>query len=178
MRRDPRELFVNPADYGLPTREELVAYRIWDNHFHGFAAANPIEQYEKNSFFVERMGIERSIAQEVGGTLKKPFAPYPYDAEILKILERDKDRLSGRTPIDPGYPDESCAKIEKWIRDGPCIGIKYLGSDKKGIGSSITIVSKKQPNLTYRRSVRPLINILQILLVCEAQDGSMECLLP
>ena len=90
---NPREFFINPADYGLPTRDELVAYRIWDNHFHGFASANPIEQYERNNFFVERMGIERSIAQEVGGTLEEPFAPYPYDAEILKILERDKDRL-------------------------------------------------------------------------------------
>src|SRR6266498_50414 len=116
---NPREFFINPADYGLPTRDELVAYRIWDNHFHGFAARNPIEQYERNNFFVERMGIERSIAQEVGGTLEEPFAPYQYDSEILKILERDKDRLSGRTPIDPGFSDESCAKIEKWSRHGP-----------------------------------------------------------
>src|SRR5882672_4488018 len=73
---NPREFFINPADYGLPTRDELVAYRIWDNHFHGFAAKNPIEQYEQNNFFVERMGIERSLAQEIGGTLEEPFAPY------------------------------------------------------------------------------------------------------
>lgn len=132
----PREFFINPAEYGLPTREELVGYRIWDNHFHGFAAKNPIEQYERNNFFVERMGIEHSIAQEVGGTLEEPFAAYAYDAEILKILERDKDRLSGRTPIDPAFPDESCAKIEKWIRNGPCIGIKYPGTGKKAITCS------------------------------------------
>jgi len=47
----PREFFINPADYGLPTRDELVAYRIWDNHFHGFAAWNLIEQYERNKLF-------------------------------------------------------------------------------------------------------------------------------
>ena len=82
------------------------------------------------------MGIERSISQEIGGTLEEPFAPYKYDAEILKILERDKDRLSGRTPIDPGFPDESCAKIEKWIRHGPCIGIKYPGTGKKAVTCS------------------------------------------
>jgi len=71
---NPREFFINPADYGLPTRDDLVAYRIWDNHFHGFAAKNPIEQYERNKLlFVERMGIERSIAQEVGGTLEEPL---------------------------------------------------------------------------------------------------------
>ena len=102
----------------------------------GFASNNPSEQYERNNFFVERMGIERSIAQEVGGTLDEPFAPYPHDAEILKILERDKDRLSGRTPIDPGFPEESCAKIEKWIRNGPCIGIKYPGTGKRGVTCS------------------------------------------
>jgi uncharacterized protein len=128
-----QEFFIQAADYGLPTREELVAYRIWDNHFHGFASTQPVEQYERNNFYVERMGIERSIAQEVGGTLEEPFAPYPHDTAILAILERDKDRLSGRTPIDPGFPDESCAKIEKWIRRGPCIAIKYLGSKKDGI---------------------------------------------
>ena len=59
---NPREFFIDPAAYGLPTRDELVAYRIWDNHFHGFAAKDPIEQYERTNFFVERMGIERSIA--------------------------------------------------------------------------------------------------------------------
>lgn len=131
-----REFFINPSDYGLPTRDELIAYRIWDNHFHGFAAPDPILQYERNNFFVERMGIERSIAQEIGGTLEKPFDPYPFDADILKILKRDKDRLSGRTPIDPGFPEESCVKIEKWIRNGPCIGIKYLGSTIPGVTCS------------------------------------------
>jgi len=110
---NPREFFINPADYGLPTRDDLVAYRIWDNHFHGFAAKNPIEQYERNNFFRRTHGIERSIAQEVGGTLEEPFARI-HTTRNPEILERDKDRLSGRTPIDPGYPDESCAKIEKW----------------------------------------------------------------
>jgi predicted TIM-barrel fold metal-dependent hydrolase len=132
----PRDFSINPAEYGLPTRDELVSYRIWDNHFHGFLAKNPIEQYEQNKFFVERMGIERSISQDIGGTLEKPFDPYPYDAEILRILVRDKDRLSGRTPIDPGFPDESCAKIVKWIRDGPCIGIKYPGTGAKPVTCS------------------------------------------
>jgi len=131
-----REFFIHPADYGLPTREDLVAYRIWDNHFHGFMAQNPIEQYERNSFFVERMGIERSISQDVGGTLDNPLDPYKYDADILRILERDKDRLSARTPIDPAYPEKSCTKIEKWIRDGPCIGIKYPGGLKNSVRCS------------------------------------------
>ncbi|MGZ8939796.1 MAG: amidohydrolase family protein [Limisphaerales bacterium] len=133
---NPREFAIDPADYGLPTRDELVGYRIWDNHFHGFLGPNPIEQYERNQFFVDRMGIEHSISQEIGGTLEKPFDPYSFDAEILKIMERDKGRLSGRTPIDPAFPEESCAKIEKWIRHGPCIGIKYPGTGAKAVTCS------------------------------------------
>jgi hypothetical protein len=131
----PREFFLNAADYGLPTRDELVAYRIWDTHFHGFnvnGRADPVAQYKANNFYVERMGIERSISLEIGGTLATPCTPSPYDDAIRAILEQDKDRLSGISPIDPGLPDESCAKIEKWIRHGPCIGIKYVGGNQSG----------------------------------------------
>src|SRR6266702_2777165 len=173
---NPREFFINPADYGLPTRDELVGYRIWDNHFHGFAAKNPIEQYERNNFFVERMGIERSIAQEIGGTLEEPFAPYQYDAEILRILKRDKDRLSGRTPIDPGFPDESCAKIEKWIRDGPCIGIKYPGTGKKAVTCSHP---NNDPIMRLAaelgvRAVRPFKNVLLEFAGSDPHSGMVE----
>ena len=32
---DPRQFALNPAHYGLPTRDDLVAMRIWDIHYHG-----------------------------------------------------------------------------------------------------------------------------------------------
>jgi predicted TIM-barrel fold metal-dependent hydrolase len=134
----PREFYLNPADYGLPTRDELVDLRIWDSHFHGFygAASDPVAQYRANNFYVERMGIERSISLEIGGTLANPLTPAPFDDALRAILESDRDRLSGVTPIDPGFPDESCAKMEKWIRNGPCIGIKYVGGNKTGVACS------------------------------------------
>ena len=134
---NPREFFINASDYGLPTRDELVAYRIWDTHFHGFLRArDPVAQFRQNNFYVERMGIERSISLEVGGTLEDPLKPAPHDAEVRSILEKEHDRFSGLTPIEPGFPDESCAKMEAWIRNGPCIGIKYVGGNKSGITCS------------------------------------------
>ena len=134
----PREFHLNPADYGLPTRDELVDLRIWDSHFHGFygAASDPVAQYRANNFYLERMGIERSISLEIGGTLANPLTPAPFDDALRALLESDQDRLSGVTPIDPGFPDESCAKMEKWIRNGPCIGIKYVGGNKTGVACS------------------------------------------
>ena len=133
----PREFRINPADYGLPTRDDFVAYRIWDSHFHGFnAAADPIAQFRANNFYVERMGIERSISLEAGGTIRDPLKPAPHDAALRAILEKEGDRVSGITPIDPGFPDESCAKMETWIRRGPCIGIKYGGGNERAITCS------------------------------------------
>lgn len=133
----PRDFFIRPADYGLPTREELAAYRIWDSHFHGFnATRSPVAQFRANNFYVERMGIERSISLEIGGTLRDPIAPAAHDDEVRRILETEKSWLSGITPIDPGFPDESCAKMEKWIRHGPCIGIKYVGGNERGLPCS------------------------------------------
>lgn len=132
-----REFFISAADYGVPARDELVALRIWDSHFHGFnSTSNRIAQFRANQFYVERMGIERSISLEIGGTLRDPLAPSPEDGEIRALLEASPDRLSGITPIDPGFPDESCAKMERWIRHGPCIGIKYVGGNKRGIPCS------------------------------------------
>jgi uncharacterized protein len=134
---NPREFHLDPARYGLPTRDQLRAFRIWDSHFHGFLSAqNPIAQFRANNFFVERMGIERSISLEIGGTLRDPLTPAPHDDEIRAILEQERSWLSGITPIDPGFPDESCAKMEKWIRHGPCIGIKYVGGNKLGVTCS------------------------------------------
>lgn len=130
----PREFHLNPADYGLPTREQFVALRIWDTHFHGFnGQGDVIAQYRFNQFYVERMGIERSISLEIGGTIGNPLAPARHDDAVRAILEAEQDRVSGITPIDPGFPDESCAKMEKWIKRGPCIGIKYGGGNTRGI---------------------------------------------
>ena len=34
------EFALNPADYGIPTREELRKLRIWDMHYHGLWEGN------------------------------------------------------------------------------------------------------------------------------------------
>lgn len=122
--------------YGIPDRQQLMDYRIWDTHYHGFLNdRNPIHQHDEMMFFVDRMGIERIVSIDIGGTLKDPLTPKPHDQVQWEILENNKDRISGIIPIDPGFPDESCDKMEKWIRNGPCIGIKYVGGNKLGITS-------------------------------------------
>ena len=129
------EFALDPAAYGLPTRDELVKLRIWDMHYHGFMSGG-IRAHEENLFYVERMGIERMLALDIAGSPADPLgAATSADKkrEIREYLEKHADRVSGLIPVDPSQPAESCRKIEEWVANGPCIGIKYYGGNPGGV---------------------------------------------
>lgn len=127
----PNRFVLNLADYGLPTREQLQSLRIWDLHYHGMFEIEPNDpvgrDHQEMLFYIERFGIERCIALDIGGRRKSPLTPNPAEATQLKILQEQKDRISGIVVIDPSDPDRSVAQMKKWIQDGPCVGIKYRG---------------------------------------------------
>jgi predicted TIM-barrel fold metal-dependent hydrolase len=130
-----REFALDPAAYGLPTRDDLVKLRIWDMHYHGFMNGG-IRSHEENLFYVERMGIERMLSLDIAGSGTDPLGttiPAEKQREIREYLEKHSDRVSGLVPIDPSQPVESCRRIEDWIRNGPCIGIKYYGGNPGGV---------------------------------------------
>lgn len=137
------EFTLNPADYGLPTRDELRAMRIWDTHYHGlllngddsdpgtsrmYAEHDYSSTHKKMLVFANRMGIERMVALDVGGvrTSASDMEVVPERDDFLRqLLDTERDHLSGIIRIDPRVPEKSCEKMERWIRNGPCIGIKY-----------------------------------------------------
>jgi len=130
----PRDFVLNAAAYGLPTRDELVKYRIWDIHYHGFMGG--IRAHEENMFYVERMGIERCLSLDIVGSGRDPLGTSwspERKREMREYLEKNSNRVSGLCPIDPSHPDESCKKMEEWVRNGPCVGIKYYGGNPGGI---------------------------------------------
>ncbi|MDO8540509.1 MAG: amidohydrolase family protein [Opitutaceae bacterium] len=130
----PQEFALNPADFGLPTREQLRAFRIWDLHYHGFYPnVENIQQHEQMRFYIERMGVERSLAIDIGGSKADLLATSPNEDIQRRILLEQKDRLSGMVRVDPTEPDRSCQQMEKWIRNGPCVGIKFYGGNKGGV---------------------------------------------
>jgi predicted TIM-barrel fold metal-dependent hydrolase len=132
---NPRHFALDPAAYGLPTRDDLVKLRIWDIHYHGFLNGG-MRQHQENLFYVERMGIERMLSLDIAGSPTDPLGTMlsPDDKQIIRqYLEKNSDRVSGLIPIDPSQPDESCRKMEEWIASGPCIGIKYYGGNPGGV---------------------------------------------
>jgi predicted TIM-barrel fold metal-dependent hydrolase len=131
---NPGQFSLNPIHYGIPDRQQLIDLRIWDDHYHGFLTSDdPVKQHHEMMFYADRMGIERVISLDIGGTLDDPLIPKPYDKDLRAILNGNTEKVSGLTPVDPGFPEESCVKMEDWIRKGPCIGIKYPGGNKLGI---------------------------------------------
>lgn len=132
MRSEP--FAFDPRQYGLPSVEELREYRIWDTHYHGYmTGGNPLEQNEKMLFYVRRMGIERVISVDIGGSLQRPLEKGPYDGQKRDFLNKNRSFFSGIIAIDPGFPEESCRKMDDWIANGPCVGIKYVGGNQLGI---------------------------------------------
>ena len=126
---------LNPAAYGLPTRDDLVKLRIWDLHYHGFYLGG-MKQHEENLPYVERMGIERMLSLDTAGTPTDPLGnmlPDDKKREIRTYLEKNSDRIVGLIPIDPSQPVESCRKMDEWIANGPCVGIKYYGGNPGGV---------------------------------------------
>lgn len=111
--------------HGLPTRQDLVDMRIWDLHYHGWSNMDAVMP------FVERMGIERLVVLDIGdsGVERKPQSLFEEDSAKL---ERFRDVAFGVTRIDPYDPENSVRKMNRWIANGPCIGIKYGGVRTEG----------------------------------------------
>lgn len=132
------EFTLNPADYGLPTREELRKLRIWDIHYHGLMGGS-LRQHEETMVVVERMGIERVLSLDIAGGAADPLGKRlsaERKNEQRKLLETQSDRVSGLIPIDPSDPLGSLKKMDEWIANGPCVGIKYYGGNPGGVRCS------------------------------------------
>lgn len=127
---------LDPALYGLPTRAQLRALRIWDLHYHGFNNATDEGPHQRMMIFAERLGIERVFSLDIGGSRTNPLESSPFEVVQRRILEEQKDKVSGMVRIEPSDPDGSCRKMEEWIRNGPCVGIKYAGGNRDGIACS------------------------------------------
>lgn len=113
---------IDPEFFGLPTRDELVDMRIWDLHYHGLG------EQERAMEYVNRMGIERVFSLDIGGSWdpNAQLQSEEEDAYDREMLEKWSDKMSGIIRIDPSQPDATLDHMEKWIRNGPCVGIKYI----------------------------------------------------
>ncbi len=116
----------DPTRVGLPSHQDLINLRIWDLHFHGFDVMEAVLPY------IRRMGIERLFCLDIGGWGDDPETRRQETLQRKK-LERWRDLVFGIIRIDPTRPKASLEKMERWIADGPAVGIKYQGGYREDI---------------------------------------------
>ena len=129
----PESRRLRPADPSRPGRDADLGHPL------SRPGGGDLRRHKETQFYVERMGIERVLSLDIAGSQRDPLGrsvSAEAQKEIRRFLEEHADRVSGLIPIDPGQPRESCRKMEEWIRDGPCVGIKYYGGNPQGVTCS------------------------------------------
>jgi predicted TIM-barrel fold metal-dependent hydrolase len=96
--------------------------RIWDLHFHGF------ENMEEMKPYIDRMRIERLFSLDIGGWGDDPETRKE-EARDRQLLEKWRDLVAGIIRIDPSRPEATLEKMDRWIANGPAVGIKYILSE-------------------------------------------------
>lgn len=114
---------LDPSTLGLPTRDELVEMRMWDCHYHG------VDRMEEVMPYFDRMGVEALMTTEDPefGTSygMRDSVPDPRRvANTWKIFEQYKGRFCRFIRINLGDPEFALQRMDRWIRNGPSVGIK------------------------------------------------------
>ena len=132
---------LSDLSYGLPSREQLKRYRIWDSYFtpsighpgkDGYSgvladmdrarrSALELGQFEKLCFF-PHVGIGttgdakfEALIREKPELVLKPFAHWP-------------DRMLGMIQLNANDVSRSLDALDRWLRDGPMVGVYFAGS--------------------------------------------------
>src|SRR3954471_11611506 len=123
------------TQFGLPSRAQLAAWRIWDSYYFpaqkagGGALRKGIEADLRR---VEPFAIERHCAYlHVGlGTAspdrRSSAAEEP--AEILPVLEQWRDRLLAMIYLNANDVAASLAALDQWVKNGPAVGVYFKSS--------------------------------------------------
>ncbi|MDF1862338.1 MAG: amidohydrolase family protein [Verrucomicrobiales bacterium] len=127
------------GQFGLPSREELESYRIWDSYFtpsHSHPGkdgssllladiekskrALEVGRFEKACFFAH-VGIGTTTDAELETLLReKPEL-------VLEPLDRYPDLLLGMIQMNGNDLASSLAALDQWLGDGPMLGVYFPG---------------------------------------------------
>lgn len=101
--------------------------RIWDLHCHFPPAGITAEQKVENLIrAADRMNVER-LCFYMGFPWSQNPSPENMRAQndqVLSVLPKWADRLLGFVYLNPNYPEESMAELERCVAHGPMVGVK------------------------------------------------------
>jgi uncharacterized protein len=117
------------ATSGLVDLATLKALHIWDGHCHlmGFEGASPGERMQNMLRYADRMGIERMC---VFLGMEFTFhagaeAMRKQNDEVMEAVKHSNGRALGYAFMDPYYADDCLEELNRCVRDGPMVGLKF-----------------------------------------------------
>ncbi|MCB1093510.1 MAG: amidohydrolase family protein [Verrucomicrobiae bacterium] len=125
--------------YGLPSRDQLKRYRIWDSYFtpaHGHPGkdgfSGVVADMERARRAIELGQFEKlcHFAHVGIGTTTDPALETRLRAQpdlILKPLEHWPDKLLGMIQLNANDVPASLDALNRWLRDGPMLGVYFPG---------------------------------------------------
>lgn len=130
---------MSDLSWGLPSREQLRGYRIWDSYFtpaHGHPGADGssalIADIERSRRAIELGHFEKlcyfphvGLGTTTDAALEKLLREKP--ALVLKPLERWPDLLLGMIQLNANDVAASLDALNRWLRDGPMLGVYFPG---------------------------------------------------
>jgi predicted TIM-barrel fold metal-dependent hydrolase len=127
-------MILQPEAFGLPSRSDWAAYRIWDSYYFPRLRAvtgKMVDDISADLQELEPFGIERFCAYvHVGlGTLTNG-APSPVENpdQILALLNRWRERLLGVINLNANNVSGSLAALDRWVKNGPVVGVYFKSS--------------------------------------------------
>ena len=108
-------------------RPEDAKPLVWDMHGHLSGVSGTAEErMSKLLMYADRMGIDRLIVF-MGLSWTADPTPERFRQEnddVLKAVKHSSGRAFGFVYLNPKYPNESVAEIDRCVRDGPMVGVK------------------------------------------------------
>jgi predicted TIM-barrel fold metal-dependent hydrolase len=127
-----------PEHFGLPDRDRLKGYRIWDSYLTPTSSDRDgtrlIADIEGTLPTLDKGAIEKfCLFLHVGletadAATEARIREHPED--ILKPLERWPDRVLGMIRLNANDVAGSLAAIGRWIANGPMVGVYFPGGSR------------------------------------------------
>ncbi len=107
----------------------LKSYHIWDVHTHlnRFAGATTEEKVDDCLRWADHMGVERMLLLTAGSGGRDPDAEgmHAMNDECIKAVKKAPDRFFGCAFMNPIYGQACIDEINRCVRDGPLVGLKF-----------------------------------------------------
>lgn len=100
--------------FGLPPRDKLKSYEIWDSYFTPPGGPRLIPEIERTMPTIEKGAIQKLCIFAEGGA-------------DLAALKRWPEQLLAMIRLDPTDIQGSLDALNRWVRDGPMLGVYFLG---------------------------------------------------